>query len=168
MTYASFGHWQGSLPASYGTPFKNRWFIYGFHTPDYVLSNRTGTASYSGVAYGSGIGSSGKLYDVTGTSNLSVDFSSHAFNGALALLGRNTGTSDLVDFGSTAFAGIVDSRSNAMVGSFIAGGGGYFGDLYGQFYGPQGREIAGTYAFTVPQGAGAGTSLTGAFAATQK
>ena len=167
LTYASFGHWQGSLPASYNGP-ANRWFVYGFTTPDYALANRTGSASYAGVAYGTGTGSSGERYDVSGTSSLAVDFSADTFTGALALTGTETGTNAAVDFGSTAFSGTIDSRSNTLTGDFSASGV-LGGSLYGQFYGPQGQEVAGTFTFNAPQGgAAAGTNLNGAFAAAQQ
>ncbi|EIZ78643.1 transferrin binding protein B [Novosphingobium sp. Rr 2-17] len=168
LTYASFGHWQGSLPSSYASGVNSQWFVYGFTTPNYALANRTGSASYEGVAYGTGFGSGGQRYDVNGTSNLAVNFSSDTFTGALALSGRNTTTSDLTDFGSTAFSGTIDSRSNTLKGDFSAGG--ILGSgIYGQFYGPQGQEVAGTFSFNTPQGsAAAGVNLSGAFAAKQK
>ncbi len=168
LTYASFGHWQGSLPASYGGAVNSRWFVYGFTTPNYALANRTGSASYEGIAYGTGLGASGQRYDLNGTSSLAVNFGSDTFTGALALSGRNTSTSDLVDFGSTAFSGVINNRSNILTGDFSAGGA-MGSAIYGQFYGPQGREVAGTFVFNAPQGgAAAGTNLSGAFAATQK
>lgn len=168
LTYASFGHWQGSLPAGYGGTVNSQWFVYGFTTPNYALANRTGTASYEGVAYGTGLGASGQRYDINGTSRLAVNFGSDTFTGALALSGRNTTTSDLTDFGSTAFSGTINSRSNTLTGDFSAGGA-MGSAIYGQFYGPQGHEVAGTFTFNAPQGGiAAGTYLSGAFAATQK
>lgn len=163
LTYASLGHWQGSLPASYNGP-ASQWFFYGFATPDYALANRTGSASYRGVAYARGIGGAGERYDVSGTSSLAVDFGSDTFTGALALTGRETTTNAVADFGSTAFSGTLNNRSGTLVGDFSAGGA-LGSEIYGQFFGPDGREVAGSFVFNAPQGAAAGTNIAGVFAA---
>ncbi|WP_126174418.1 transferrin-binding protein-like solute binding protein [Altericroceibacterium xinjiangense] len=166
LTYASFGQWQGSLPASYNGP-ASHWFIYGFATPNSALASRTGSASYEGVAYARGTGSAGERYDVSGTSRLAVDFGSDTFTGALALTGRDTTTDAAADFGSTAFSGTLNNRSSTLTGDFSAGGA-LGSAIYGQFFGPSGQELAGTFVFNVPEGAAAaGTNINGVFAATR-
>ncbi|MCJ1962176.1 transferrin-binding protein-like solute binding protein [Novosphingobium mangrovi (ex Hu et al. 2023)] len=166
LTYASFGHWQGSLPASYNGP-AHEWFVYGFQTPGYALDNRTGSASYEGVAYGTGMSNSAR-YDVSGTSRMDVDFGSDTFTGALALNGVETVTNAPVDFGSIAFSGTINSRASMFTGDFQAGGS-LGSAISGQFYGLQGQEVAGTFIFNTPDGNPmAGTNVQGAFAATRR
>lgn len=160
LTYASFGHWEGSLPDSYEGP-ASHWFIYGFTTPDYALDKRTGSASYEGIVYGTGTRSGGERYDVTGTSSLAVDFGSDTFSGALQLAGRETTTDAQVDFGAASFSGTLTNGSSTLVGDFEG-----MGAIYGQFFGPDGQEVAGTFSYETPDTSPLpGTSINGAFAA---
>ncbi len=158
LSYASFGHWSGSLPGSTPDAREDHWFAYGFATPNYVMDNRTGTASYEGVAYGTG--NDGEvIYDVAGTSRFDVDFSADTFTGALNLTGVDLATDAQRDFGQHDFSGTIQNTS-------LSGAFGSRGDVDARFYGPLGQEIAGYFYLIAPSGSGTGEmSISGAMAA---
>ncbi|WP_231568337.1 transferrin-binding protein-like solute binding protein [Novosphingobium malaysiense] len=141
MTYASFGHWTGT----YGGPVSDYYFTYGFKTGDNYLAARTGKASYEGIAYGTGVNADASAkYDVTGNSAFSVDFSRQAFTGTLALKGTEQVTKALADFGVFNIDGALIARNSILEGG-IDRDGYYGGSFWGQFYGHNAEELAGTF-----------------------
>ncbi|MFM6829134.1 MAG: hypothetical protein ACKOVA_02180 [Novosphingobium sp.] len=73
LTYASFGTYQTTATSDPLQTTANRvFFAYGFRTPFDALGNRTGTASYSGVAYGAAADATGAVSDVVGTPQFAV------------------------------------------------------------------------------------------------
>jgi hypothetical protein len=164
LTYASFGRWSGTVRSGSTSRLERLFFAYGFDTPAGLISARTGSARYDGVAYGAGANANTRTsYDVTGTSRFDVDFSSQQFSGALAL--RGTQATGTVDFGNYSFSGRMNSGSNA-VNSSLQQGGAPVGAITARFFGPDAEEIAGPFRLVVPEGvAGAGTLVNGVVAA---
>ncbi len=166
LTYTSFGKYSNTRSDD---PFEiesNRtFFIYGFKTPSGLFANRTGTASYAGVAYGAAADAKGVFYDVTGSSKLSVDFGSQSLTGNLALTGRNDTTT--IDYGNFGFAGTIVSYASTGTAD-IQRGGSSIGSMLVNFYGPTGEEAAGVFRLRVPDGVGANTLINGALVAKQQ
>jgi hypothetical protein len=163
LTYTSFGRYSTSGTTDpFVTSSSSRvFFSYGFATPNSIFSNRTGSASYSGIAYGAAATPTGALYDVTGTSQVAVDFTNMNVSGALAL--RTAVGAPAIDYGSFSFSGRLFAYPSQAVAD-IAGTGG-FGSLLLNFYGPSGEELAGPFRLRVPDGVNAGTLINGVLAA---
>lgn len=164
LTYASFGK-QTSFRNDdpFATDTNRSFFIYGFATPSGLFANRTGTASYAGVAYGAAADQQGTFYDVTGTSRLNVDFGSQSMSGALALTGRNGSTP--IEFGSFDFGGKIFSYSSSGVADIRRGSGQSIGAMLVNFYGPAADEAAGIFRLRIPDGVGANMIVNGAMVA---
>ena len=162
LTYTSFGRYSTSVASDpFQTEADRVLFAYGFRTPNGLFSNRTGTASYAGVAYGSAATPAGDFYDVTGTSQVGVDFAAMRVSGSLTL--KTSGLATQIDYGRYTFAGTVFPSSSQAIAD-IAGTGGYGSILLG-FFGPAGEEIAGPFRLRVPDGLNAGTLINGVVAA---
>lgn len=162
LTYASFGRYSTSNMTN---PFFNVSdrvaFVYGFRTPGGLFNNRTGNASYAGVAYGSAANPQGAIFDVTGTTQVAVDFSAMRLSGSLAL--RTFGLATPINYGNFNFSGqILGFQSQGL--AEIAGTGG-FGTVLLNFFGPSADEVAGPFRLRVPDGANVGTIITGVVAA---
>ena len=116
----------------------DRYFLsFGIETP-YSLLPKTGSATYSGIARGTGwvpqLAYSG---DVSGTSQLSVDF-------ALAQLTMTLNLS-------------ADDPGNSVIGSYAMNGNiaanGFYGNVFrGNFYGPNANEFGAVWHLTAPPG----------------
>lgn len=163
LTYASFGRYSTTgQPDPFLSSEANRvFFAYGFRTPDGLFNNRTGSATYNGVAYGSAANPLGTIFDVTGTSQVAVDFSAMRLSGALTL--RSVGLSTPINFGSFAFAGQIFPFQSS--GTADISGTGESGRLVLNFFGPSAEEVAGPFRFRVPDGVNAGTLINGVVAA---
>lgn len=155
LTYSSFAHVFDGATNSVQQTFE----VFGLPTGDYLLSARTGTAHYSGVAYGAaGNSNTGATYVVTGTSSYDVNFGSQTYTGALNLSG--TGTTGSVNYGAFNFAGTM-ARGQGVTGALNQGSTAV-GTIATQFYGPTGQEIGGPFQLTMPAGSAAsGTSIVG-------
>ena len=139
LSYASFAELSylasnaaaGSDPQLWYLPFGQR------TTADQLP--RTGTASYSGLVFGTGT-AGGASYTLGGTSSFAVDFARASATGNLAITGTGTGGSR--DFGSFGFqaAGL---SANGFTGTLSASGGS--GSLTGWFFGPQANEIGAKF-----------------------
>ena len=163
LTYASFGRWSSQSKNGVVTDTSRVFLVYGLETPTGLLSARTGSAQYRGVAYGAGAnGQTGARYDVRGTSLFDVDFSNQRYSGGLALKGTSTNGMANVDFGSYDFSGRIFSNSRQSVAT-LSQGGTTAGELTSTFFGPTGEEVGGPFTLVVPPGAaGAGTHIAGA------
>ncbi|WP_241127781.1 transferrin-binding protein-like solute binding protein [Novosphingobium terrae] len=158
LTYASFAHvFDG---ATNSNSVQQTYEVFGLATGYDLLSARTGTAHYSGVAYGAaGNSSTGASYAVTGTSSYDVNFGSQTYTGALNLSG--SGSTGSVNYGGFNFAGTM-VRGQGVTGALNQGTIAV-GTITTQFYGPTGQEIGGPFQLTMPAGsANAGTSIVGA------
>lgn len=164
LTYASFGRYSTSVDSD---PIQSEidrvFFVYGFNTPSGLFANRTGTASYSGVAYGAGAAPSGALLDVTGTTRMTVDFGSQSLSGNLALAGRGNGAS--IDYGAFNFSGKLFAFQSQGTASIARAGASPVGSMLINFYGPAADEAAGIFQLRVPDGAGVNTLINGAMVA---
>ena len=162
LTYASFGRWSTTFKNGAVTETDRVFFAYGLETPGGLLSARTGTASYAGVAYGAGANqTTGATYNVSGSSNFNVDFANQAFSGSLALKGAPTGGGTGVDFGGFDFTGKLASYT-AQSTAAITQGGVAAGSLTSTFYGPSGEEIGGPFIINTPPGGTlGGTNIVG-------
>lgn len=150
LTYASFGHWTGSGAGI----VQENYFTYGFVTGDNLLSARTGKARYEGVAYGSGTNSDASArYNVKGTSSFDVDFSALSFGGALSLVGTERTTGARADFGAFTLGGNLFLHQSTLLGD-VSRAGTQVGNVWAQFFGPNGQELAGTFYLNAPAGTG--------------
>ena len=164
LTYASFGRYSTSIDSDpIQTEADRVFFVYGFNTPNGLFANRTGTASYAGVAYGAGANPAGTLYDVTGSSRLTVDFGSQSLSGSLSLRGTNGLSS--IDYGAFGFAGKLFSYGSSATADISRTAGASLGSMLINFYGPSAEEVGGLYRLRVPDGVGANTLITGAMVA---
>lgn len=150
LTYLSFGRWNASAPQNDGSIYNTSYyFVYGFPTAASAIAARTGTASYSGVAYGAAFNAAtGAAYDVTGTSTFNVDFSHSTYSGALALKG--SGSAGATNFGTFGFASTLSS--GVVASANLTQGGGNVGTINPGFFGPAGEEIGGPFQISVPTG----------------
>lgn len=162
LTYASFGKYSTSTDASvsFYADANRVFFVYGFNTPSGLFANRTGTASYAGVAYGAGADAKGTFYDVTGTAKMSVDFGTQSLSGNLALAGSGGATK--IDYGAFGFAGKLNSYASSSSADIKGNAGTSIGSMLVNFYGPSANEAAGVFRLRVPDGVGAGTLINGA------
>ena len=150
LTYASFGHWAGTMAGS----TQDYYFTYGFVTGDNFLAARTGTAHYEGLAYGTGVNSDASAhYDVKGTSSFNVDFGAQSFGGALALAGTERTSGAKANFGSFDVAGTLSAWDSSLQGT-VSRAGTNLGSLAAQFFGPDAQELAGTFYVNTPAGNG--------------
>ena len=158
LSYASFAHvFDGTVAAS---AHQQEYEVFGLTTGAGLLNARTGSAHYSGVAYGAGGNpTSGAAYAVTGTSSFDVNFTSQNLSGSLALRGSSSAGS--VDFGTYSFNGAM-MRGQGVTTALVQGANSV-GTVAPQFFGPTGQEIGAPFRLTVPVGqAGAGTVIAGA------
>jgi len=162
LTYASFGKYSTSTDASvsFYAEANRVFFVYGFNTPSGLFANRTGAASYAGVAYAAGADANGTFYDVTGTAKMSVDFGAQSLSGNLALAGSNGATK--IDYGAFGFAGKLNSYASSGNADIKGNAGTSIGSMLVNFYGPSANEAAGVFRLRVPDGVGAGTLINGA------
>ena len=160
LTYASFGRYSTRIESD---PLQSEvdrvYFVYGFNTPTGLFANRTGTASYAGVAYGTGADAAGALYDVTGSSNLLVDFSNQSLSGSLALIGKSA--SGTVDYGTFGLSGKTYTNLSQGSATIARAGGAAAGSALINFYGPSAEEAGGPFRIKVPDGPGANTLIDG-------
>jgi hypothetical protein len=164
LTYAGFGNWAGGAATGYD-PFDGRvYFTYGIETPRDLLSRRTGTANYAGIARGAAAATDGTTYDVTGSSQFAVDFGGQSYNGALQLAATASGGGTSRDLGNWTFAdrlGYGQMVSTRLFGP--AGSVGSNGSIAPRFYGPDGEEIGATFSLlTGAEGATGTLAVVGA------
>lgn len=162
LTYASFGRYSTSTDASvsFYAEANRVFFVYGFNTPSGLFANRTGTASYAGVAYGAGADAKGTFYDVTGTAKMSVDFGAQSLSGNLVLTGSNSATT--IDYGAFGFTGKLNSYGSSSSTDIRGNAGTAIGSMLVNFYGPSANEAAGVFRLRVPDGVASGTLINGA------
>ncbi len=140
LTYMNFGSWQGSGGSNIaGTS----WFVYGFTSDPAVVAAKTGTATYTGVAYGTTYnGTANVSTSVNGTASFTVDFTKSDYSGSFGL--KNTGT----DYGTFNVAGTITSGvvNPGSVTGVTAGS----GTIAPAFYGPAAKEFGGPFTITIP------------------
>ena len=157
LTYASFGRWSSSAKSGAATQSDTVYFVYGLETLAGILSARTGSAHYSGVAYGAAANETTDMhYNVHGTSTFDVNFTNQSYSGALALKGTTVGSAPRsVDFGTFTFANQLSSTTADSLATLMQGGTNV-GALNSRFYGPNGEEIGGPFTANIVDPGGAG------------
>ena len=156
LSYVSFGDW--SFTATNRT--YSLFFTDGVPTPPYQIAMKTGTAHYSGVAYGAAADSAlSASYNVTGTSTFDVNFSNSTATASLVLSGKNTSDGTVRNFGEFDAGG--PTTYQGLAGDLTQGGA-HVGTMNVAYFGPYAAEIGGT--FTVNNSS---LSIAGAAAAKQ-
>lgn len=150
LTYASYGAWQQSDRNTSSLDIRQTFFVYGVPTQASDLP-RTGTATYTALVDGFWA-TSGGVYSLTGTGNLSANFSNNQLTASMNLTGQaipNLSSSNQV-LGSVSSTATINPNDASFSGTLS--GSGYTGTLNGMFFGPQAAEAGG--AFSIRNGAG--------------
>lgn len=150
LTYMNFASWQG--PAS-GGGTTTAWQVYGVGTDPGVIAARTGSATYTGVAYGTAWNGSSQA-SVNGTASLSVNFDMGGYSGNFGLKSAATNYGTFNVSGTiTAGTANTGSLTGTMAGS---------GTIAPAFFGPTGQEFGGPFQISIPASS---TTIVGAVAA---
>lgn len=147
LTYAGFGSWAGGASSGYDQFDGRIYFTYGIPTPANLLSHRTGSATYAGIARGAGATRDGTIYDVNGTSAFTADFSAQKYSGSLQLSAVKASGGAPRDLGNWTFADRM--AAGQLVNTNLlppAAAIGALGMISPQFYGPDGEEIGATFS----------------------
>jgi hypothetical protein len=148
LTYSTFGSWQGP---SGGTSY----FVYGLATDPAVIAARTGSANYTGVAYGTAINTAtAVIASVNGTATFAVNFDMGGYSGSFGL--KNSST----NYGTFNVSGTITSGT-ANVGG-VTGVTAGSGTIAPAFFGPTGQEFGGPFQIAIPT---ATTTIVGAVVA---
>lgn len=149
-TYVGGGFWQRSVQGASTVDGTFDSFTYGVKTPDTAVP-RSGSATYDLDLLGVlARASGGAPYGMSGTGQMTVDFSTNGFSGG--------GTADLTDPFSGTLAernpftlnGTVSASANALSGAFVYDpqGNRYVGGLTGRFFGPAADEFGAAVSAT--------------------
>ena len=170
LTYMDLGIWHEAATPPTVTGNEMSSFVFGIATPQWVVSGRTGSAQYAGVAYGGGANLNlAVLYNVTGTSNFDVNFTAQTLSGSLTLNGAAVGGGAGVNFGTFTFAGAIPGNTNVYATEYsntlpVSLNGAVVGQLQTQFYGPNAEEVGGPF-YMVYDTSSATINVTGVAAA---
>ncbi len=149
LTYMNFGSWQNTGATG------SAWFVYGMATGPAVIAARTGSASYTGVAYGTAINTATQATaGVNGTASFAVNFDMGGYTGSFGLKNAQT------NYGTFNVSGTL-SAGTANPGSLTGTTAGS-GTIAPTFYGPTGQEFGGPFQISIPT---ANTTIVGAVAA---
>jgi len=150
LTYMSFGSWQG--PATPGSSTQAvSWFTYGLATSASVIQARSGSANYTGVAYGTAYNSATNASaGVTGTATFAINFDMQGYFGSFGL--KSAGT----DYGTFNASGSLASGV-AQTGTLTGVTAGS-GTIVPAFYGPAAQEFGGPFKISIPS---ANTTIVG-------
>lgn len=141
LTYASFGQLRVAYePGSEGQQYHETWFVWGDRTPEYLTLARTGIATYRGLAYGSAQSIAHGAFEVDGSADFTVDFSSLRYSAALDLTGHQGG--EIRDLGVWVFAG-ENLGSSVLATSPYAEG---TGAMQIGFFGPTAQELGAAFS----------------------
>jgi len=143
LTYMSFGSLQGPTSTSAGAGTGTSWFVYGIGTDPSVIQGRTGSANYTGVAYGTAYDSATNTSaGVNGTASFAINFALGGYSGSFGLKNSTT------NYGTFNTTGTI-AGGVANVGGVtgVTAGSGTFSPA---FYGPTGQEFGGAYQIAIP------------------
>ena len=133
LTYSTFAVISPITMPINGTTFQTgnpEYFVFGLATPSGALP-RTGTGSFSGIIVGQGdFAQAGYRGAVGGTSKFVADFLSRTYSAEL-----NFVTADGANIAGGTFDATGQIASN-----------GFFGDIDGEFFGPNAEEFGGTFS----------------------
>jgi hypothetical protein len=175
LSYASFGIWSSRFVNGTFVLDQRDFFTYGLETPTSILSYRSGTGTYDGVAYGATT-ANGVTQDVTGTSRFDVNFGAQNYTGSLTLASQPVGGGSSAALGTWTFGDRLVAGQMAQTPLLRDGVGNTvmpaeYNSISPRFYGPDGEEIAGTFTIiqTMANSAGVGNvSITGATVAKRR
>jgi hypothetical protein len=153
LTYLTFGSWQG--PRSSGSSSTaTSWFVYGMGTAPSVIEARSGSANYTGVAYGTAYNTAtASSANVNGTASFTVNFDLGGYSGSFGLKNATTNYGTFNATGTMATGTPFGSLTGTTAGSGI---------IMPAFYGPAAQEFGGPFQITIP---GSTTTIVGAVAA---
>jgi hypothetical protein len=166
LTYAGFGIWTEPFQNGTFSQIRKDFFVYGFETPQSLLSRRTGSGAYDGIVYGATTTSDGILEDVGGTSHFDVDFGAQSYGGSLNLTARpaSGGASSMLGtwtFSDKLVLGQM-TQTRLLQNGIPLVGNLEINSIDPRFYGPDGEEIAATFAIQQGQSGTLGSrSITG-------
>jgi len=154
LTYMTFGSWQGPTSTAANSGTGTSWFVYGLGTDPSVIQARTGSASYTGVAYGTAYNSAtNATAGVNGTASFAINFDMGGYSGSFGLKNATT------NYGTFNVSGTIASGVAAVGGvTGVTAGSGSFAPA---FYGPTGQEFGGPFQISIPT---ANTTIVGAAA----
>lgn len=158
LTYVSFANIRSSIPNGSGWVNHVEYYApFGVVTPA-VSVPKTGTASYSGIIYGSATqvsaGGATSQYALSGSSTLAVDFGASTLAATLNFTGTPTGGGAGTSLGSVTMNGTLgkDAAGNSSFSASAYGGSTpetfNNGNLQGAFYGPAANEFGFSFANT--------------------
>ncbi|WP_394652612.1 transferrin-binding protein-like solute binding protein [uncultured Sphingomonas sp.] len=135
LSYTSFAEISKTRQFGSSTLTSLDYVVFGV-VPPRAQTPRTGSASYTGIAYGYGEGGSG-TYSLDGTAALSADFAAGNFTSQLTLNARNTTTGAVAALAPIGYAGSIYNGST-LTGST--------GEFVGNFYGPNAAEFGAAFS----------------------
>ena len=140
LTYTGFGSWQQTQASG----FNQTYFVYGLPTTASALQARTGSAIYTGVAYGTAINTgTNATQSLTGTSVFNMNFVNKSMVGSITLSSFGT-------FAVTAPFGV--GSTNQFTTLTLTQAAGVGGSMSGRFYGPSAEEFGGPFSINVNGG----------------
>lgn len=155
FTYSSLASIE-STPANNTNTRANNYVAFGIPTP-LIGMPIGGTATYNGIAIGSGR-TAGSVYELDGTASFLVDFQQQTYTSAFNLTGRDVVSGALTNHPTMRASGTIGA--NRLVSSSSSDGLG----LTGQFFGPDAKELGGSFGVLQPAGSYM-TEMSGAFLA---
>jgi hypothetical protein len=154
LTYTGFGIWTRPYVNGTYSQVRKDFLVYGLETPNWLLSRRTGSATYTGVVYGATTTADGTLQDVGGSSRFDVNFGAQSYTGSLDLTAQAPGVAAATSLGTWTFGDKLVSGQMAETALLKGGVAGVaplpYNSITPRFYGPDGEEIGAT--FTIQHG----------------
>jgi hypothetical protein len=136
MTYTSFADFSVTNNSAPMPLTSTNLIVFGVPTPS-AQAPRTGTATYSGLAFGKGSAGATAL-NFDGTSSFTANFGAATFNASVSLTARNPLNSDNFVLAPLTFSGSIFN------GLQISGSG--VNDFSGTFFGPNAAEFGAAFS----------------------
>ncbi len=147
LTYTSFAE----ITSTTGMTLNpTTWYVpFGAPTLDFQMP-RSGSANYTGIVVGRGDGPGAtNASDLSGTSNLAVNFSTFAATMNMALVATSRSTGAVQNIGNVTYTGSIGSACPSCSQNSLSGyatTAGTSGSLTGMFYGANAAEFGGAFA----------------------
>lgn len=141
LSYVTYGAWQHQHQGTTTLDFDTSFFVFGIRTPSSEMPT-SGTADYAAAIDGYWTDSSG-LSALNGSAALSADFGAGTVDGEFDISGTNVNTAATKAFDT--FTGTADISDNTFSGALDGTNTNYSGDWDGGFFGPNAKEIGGSF-----------------------